>query len=76
MAAFGVSIPDDLAEKIDAQADTWRSNRSQAIVRIFLEWEQVRIRQMRLVDPPRFHQPGPADEMRFNGDTPLFPEAA
>lgn len=41
MAAFGVSIPDDLAEQLDQVATQWRSNRSQAIVRIFLEWQNA-----------------------------------
>ena len=49
MAAFGVSIPDDLAAEIDAHAETWRSNRSQTFVRIFLEWKELRAIESRPV---------------------------
>ena len=36
---FGVSIPSDLADELDEITAKWYTNRSQAIVRIFLEWK-------------------------------------
>lgn len=48
MASFGVSFPDDLLEEVDLFANKWRSNRSQAIVRIYLEWKQSQFTQLPL----------------------------
>lgn len=48
MANYGISIPDDLSVELDRIAARWRSNRSQAIVRIFLEWQEAQLNQLPL----------------------------
>ena len=72
MARYGISIPDDLSAKIDAQATLWRINRSQAITRIFLEWEEHQAEQPRLLtDEPAAYTTAAA-EMKNSGAKPLF----
>lgn len=41
MRKFGVSIPDEIVTEIDQVADSWFTDRSKAIVRIYLEWKQL-----------------------------------
>lgn len=38
MAAINVTMPDELKERIDDQAERWYTNRSQAMVRMIVEW--------------------------------------
>lgn len=41
MKYTGVSIPDEVLSEIDEVAKGWFTNRSKALVRIYLEWKQL-----------------------------------
>lgn len=41
-AKIAISMPDEVLEEIDQVADEWFTSRSQAIVRIYLEWKRLR----------------------------------
>ena len=76
MASFGVSMPDVLAEELDSIAEKWFSNRSNAITRIFLEWQQFQVEQLPLTAPAETKAPTPAAQMQANSAPELLKEAA
>lgn len=45
----GISLPEEIINEIDRVAAGWFSNRSDAIVRIYQEWKQLRQNQLPLV---------------------------
>lgn len=45
MKYTGVSIPDEVLSEIDEVAKGWFTNRSKALVRIYLEWKQLQVAQ-------------------------------
>lgn len=45
MKYTGVSIPDEVLNEIDEVAKGWFTNRSKALVRIYLEWKQLKSAQ-------------------------------
>lgn len=42
---FGLSVPTIVAKRIDVQVKAWRTTRSAALTRIFLEWEECQRQQ-------------------------------
>ena len=38
---IGIALPDEVLVEIDEVADSWFTDRSKAIVRIYLEWKQL-----------------------------------
>lgn len=44
----GISLPEEIMGELDRVAAQWFSNRSDTIVRIFLEWKQLRQAQLPL----------------------------
>lgn len=41
-AYTGISVPAEVLNEIDKVADDWFTGRSKAIVRIFIEWKELR----------------------------------
>lgn len=39
---FGVSLPESIRDEMDSQGKRWKVNRSQTILRIWLEWKAAR----------------------------------
>ena len=42
MATFGISIPDEIKEELDQLTESWYTDRSKAIIRIYQEWKELR----------------------------------
>lgn len=41
LKSTGISIPEEVLNELDVVAKSWFTDRSKAIVRIFIEWKQL-----------------------------------
>lgn len=68
----GVSFPESIANEIDEYAAKWFIDRSAAITKIYLEWKQLRAKQLPLaVETPNESTENPAAQMQAAGCKPL-----
>lgn len=68
----GVSFPESIANEIDEYAARWFIDRSAAITKIYLEWKQLRAKQLPLaVETPNESTENPAAQMQAAGCKPL-----
>lgn len=68
----GVSFPESIANEIDEYAAKWFIDRSAAITKIYLEWKQLRAKQLPLaVETPDESTENPAAQMQAAGCKPL-----
>ena len=44
-----LSLPDTTRQEIDNMAANWNTNRTQAILRIYTEWRQLKAREERML---------------------------
>lgn len=64
----GVSFPESIANEIDEYAAKWFIDRSAAITKIYLEWKQLRAKQLPLaVETPDESTENPAAQMTDHG---------
>lgn len=69
----GVSFPESIANEIDEYAAKWFIDRSAAITKIYLEWKQLRAKQLPLAveTPDESTEESPAAQMQAAGCKPL-----
>ncbi len=44
-----LSLPDTTRQEIDGLAASWMTNRTQAILRVYTEWKQLKAREERML---------------------------
>jgi Arc/MetJ-type ribon-helix-helix transcriptional regulator len=66
VAKIAISLPENILDEIDRQAETWYANRSHAIVRIFQEWKAAH-------QPHLFIVPDEPNNFPTNSFTNSFP---
>lgn len=45
---FGVSMPEEVVQRLDQVAKDWYLDRSAAITRVFLEWEEIQLAEAKV----------------------------